>query len=296
MNEHNRRLLALAQKIAASYAANPNAQVVMIAGSVGRGTADAYSDIDIDVYYAEPPTEGERTAAVTGSGGMLEALDEDDDEWEERMMVEGVPAATSTFLTATMHRYLSEVVDHHQVAPLAQTRLFSLQSGLPVKGEQIIVQWRAKASGYPDGLRRAMLRENLRFDRYWYAAQMFADRGDVLALYEVFHEVHRRLLGTLLGLNRVYLPTPTLSKGVDEIVALLPITPFDLSARLKAAFRLDPDEAVRSTTALITETLALVKVHVPGFDVMPYGSSSYRRRSIREVRPGDHRPRRTSSD
>jgi hypothetical protein len=76
---------ALAERIAASYGANPNARVVMIAGSVGRGSADLYSDVEVDVYYAEPPTTHERIAAVEGCGGIVELLAEDDDEWEERM-------------------------------------------------------------------------------------------------------------------------------------------------------------------------------------------------------------------
>ena len=94
--------LALAQRIAAAYARQPHALVVMVAGSVGRGRADRYSDIEIDVYYARPTTEQERIAAVEGCGGMVEALTEDDDEWEEQMVLDGFHSATGTFLMSTM--------------------------------------------------------------------------------------------------------------------------------------------------------------------------------------------------
>jgi hypothetical protein len=81
----------------------------MVAGSVGGGSADRYSDIEVDVYYSEPPNEAERIAAVEGFGGAVERLGEDAEEWEEQFSISGLHAHTSTFLVATMERYLREV-------------------------------------------------------------------------------------------------------------------------------------------------------------------------------------------
>ncbi len=279
MSESSRRLLALAQRIAKSYSSNPNAQVVMVAGSVGRGTSDRYSDIDIDVYYTKAPTEAEREAAVAGCGGVLKAMNQDDDEWEEQLLIEDVPAATSTFLISTMESYLTKVLDHCRVAPQAQTRLSSLQNATPVKGSHLTARWRTRADKYPDGLQRAMLEEYLPFDRFWNSGAMLADRGDLLALYDILVEVERRLMGALLGLNRIYMPTPTLLKWMDQTVAQLHTTPVDLARRLNEVFRLAPRHAVISASDLITETLLLVKTHVPEFDITPYGPHSTRRRS-----------------
>jgi hypothetical protein len=46
--------LALAQHIAPVYFDNPKVRVVMVGGSVSRGCADQYSDLDIGVFWAEP--------------------------------------------------------------------------------------------------------------------------------------------------------------------------------------------------------------------------------------------------
>ena len=161
MNEASRWRFALAEQIAAAYAQNPKTAAIMIAGSVGRGRADRYSDIEIDVYYMAAPTVAERIAAVEGAGAIVESLDEDEDEWEEQMLLGGVHAATSTFLVSTLERYLSEVVDQGQIAPSAQMRLHSLLNAQPVWGHELAEQWRAKARHYPDTLARAMLHENL---------------------------------------------------------------------------------------------------------------------------------------
>jgi hypothetical protein len=285
MNEATQWRFALAKKIAASYARNPNTQVVMIAGSVGRGCADRYSDIEVDVYYTEPPTEAERIAAVEGCGGVLEKLDQDDDEWEEQMSIGGFHAASSTFLVSTMERYLAEVVDQCLLAPPAQVRLYSVQQAAPVKGEAQIERWRAKAAVYPDGLVYAMLAEYLPFHGFWYAEEMLAARDDLLLLYDIFVRVERQILGALLGLNRLYLPTPDHMKWMDEMIAEMRLKPDDLSARLKQAFRIEPIQGVRLLKEIIAETLALVEAHLPGFDTTPYRAKFGRQRGVWDAPP-----------
>lgn len=285
MNEATRWRFALAEEIGAAYASNPNTRVVMVAGSVGRGSADRYSDIEVDVYYADSPTEAERVSAVERCGGKVELLAQDGDEWEEQMSIGGFHAHTSTFLVGTMERYLREVVDECSLAPEAQTRLFSLQHGVTVKGEDQVERWRAKAAAYPDGLQRAMLEENLRFGRFADAAGMLAARDDLLVLYEIFVEAARRLLGALLGLNRIYLPAPRNLKSMDETIGLMAIKPADLSARLKRLFRIEPIAAVEQLEALIEETLALVETHAPGVDTAPYRAHSAGRRVAFDTPP-----------
>jgi Domain of unknown function (DUF4037) len=277
--------LALAERIGASYASDRNVRVVMIAGSVGRGTDDRYSDVEIDVYYARAPTEAGRIAAVKRCGGTVESLGQDEDEWEDRMSFGGFSAHTSTFLVATMERYLRDVVGRGVVAPEAQTRLFSLQRGVVLKGKEQVERWRARAAAYPDGLQRAMLKENVGFGRFEYTAEMLAARGDMLALYDLFVETARQLIGTLLAVNRVYLPAPGYLKSLAETISFMGVKPADLSARLRESFRLEPTAAVAALGELIEETLALVDAHVPGFDTAPYRAESARRRTAYDAPP-----------
>ena len=266
MTEATEQRLPLARRIAEAYAADANARVVMIAGSVGRGSADRYSDVEIDVYYDAAPTLADRAAAVERAGATLEQLAQDEDEWEEQMLVDGLHVHTSTFLVTTMERYLREVVDECATRLDAQSRLFSLQHGVTVKGEAQVEHWRTRADAYPEGLRHAMLAESLSFDRFRYAAEMLAARDDLLLLYDVFVDVGRRILGALLAVNRIYAPSPVYLKSMDETIALMPIAPGDLARRLKQAFRIDPPAAVADLDALVEETFELVEMHVPGLD------------------------------
>jgi hypothetical protein len=63
--------LALAQHIAPAYFDNPKVRVVMVGGSVSRGCADQYSDLEIGVFWAEPPYDEERKLVIQRAGAEL---------------------------------------------------------------------------------------------------------------------------------------------------------------------------------------------------------------------------------
>ena len=284
MNEASQWRFALAQQIGKAYAANPKTQVVMVAGSTGRETADRYSDLEIDVYYSAPPTLEERCATVERSGGILLDLDEGDDEWAEEISLGGFHIGTSTFLVETMERYLKEVLEYYSTNSLAQIRLYSLLHAQTLLGESLVSQWVTRASAYPTPLVHAMLRENLNFEGFGYAEEMLAARDDLLRLYDIFCHVERQILGALLGLNRIYLPNPGF-KNMDELIVEMSITPPDLSQRLKQAFHLAPMDGVNSLHALIEDIFTLVETTVPEFDVVPYKENMRQRRGVWDYAP-----------
>ena len=73
MNKATEVRLDLARRNAERYAQNPNVQAILLVGSVSRGTADDYSDVDCSIYYAETPTEEQYQAlceqAIASGGG-----------------------------------------------------------------------------------------------------------------------------------------------------------------------------------------------------------------------------------
>lgn len=285
MNAASRWRFALAERVGMAYAANPKARVVMVSGSTGRGTADRYSDLEIDVYWSEPPTDAERRAAAEGAGGtLLDLWPYEEDEWAEEISFGGFHVGTSTFLVATMERYLTEALDHYSIDPLPQMRLYSLLHAQTLVGADLVEQWRARAAAYPAEVAHAMLRANLVFDGFGYAEDMLAARDDLLALYEIFCRVERQVLGALLGLNRIYLPDPSF-KHMDQLIAGMSLAPPDLAARLKAAFHLLPEEGVRHLHAVCEDVLNIVDAHVPAVDTTEYRAKLRQRRGVWDEAP-----------
>jgi hypothetical protein len=285
MTEASRWRFSLGERVGRAYAADPNVRVVMVAGSTGRGTADRYADLEIDVYWREPPTDAERRAAVERSGGTLLLLAPyQDDEWEEQIAFGGFGMHTSTFLVSTMERYLREVLEDNSTAVDPQMRLSSLLHGQTLVGEDLVARWRERAAAYPAGLAAAMVREHLAFDRFGHAAAVFAARDDLLPLYDLLCDTERQILGVLLGLNRLYRPTPTF-KHTAELVAEMRVTPPDLDRRLKAVFRLAPPAAVAALHTLCEEVLALVEVHLPEVPTTPARAGLAHQRGVWDQPP-----------
>lgn len=64
--------LDLARRTGAAYAADPAVAAVYVAGSVARGWADQYSDVELDVYWHEPPGDAQRVQAVERAGAAID--------------------------------------------------------------------------------------------------------------------------------------------------------------------------------------------------------------------------------
>jgi hypothetical protein len=76
-----------------------------VAGSVGAGIADRFSDLELDCYWVRPPTDADRVAPVHALGGELAAFwgyDQDDKEWSEDYRVGELDITVSNFLAGTV--------------------------------------------------------------------------------------------------------------------------------------------------------------------------------------------------
>lgn len=85
------RLATIARQVAGGYAASGRTSATVIAGSVGRGRADAFSDVEIDVYWNRSPSDDERRASVERCGGVVTTLwphEPDEGEWSEDFTVD----------------------------------------------------------------------------------------------------------------------------------------------------------------------------------------------------------------
>ena len=78
--------LLLAQALAKQYALLPGVDALFLGGSTARGQADRYSDIELSILWAVPPTEQERAEVIKQLGGdlhFLSAYNDDEAIWED---------------------------------------------------------------------------------------------------------------------------------------------------------------------------------------------------------------------
>ena len=269
MKEDNQWRLEMARQIAPMYAGNPKVAVVAVSGSVGRGWADRYSDIELDVYWHAPPTDEDRQQIIRRvDGDIIDYWPLDDEEWSEDYHVRGVQLDLSHFLVATIEQYLVDVIEGADTAVLKHLRLAGIHHAVPLHGEELFQQWRARADHYPDALVRKVVAEALNPDviGVWYLKDVLLARQDWLMLYDILGRMQRYVLSALLGLNRMYLAHPD-HKWLKEMTAEMVIKPLDLTRRLEEIWRVEPATAVATLHAILEETLDLAEQQLPGLDM-----------------------------
>jgi hypothetical protein len=277
--------LALARALVPVYSEIADVRAVLIGGSVARGLADTYSDLEIGVFWSEPPSDADRQAAITRVGGELFSPQSfppfaTDPEWvvsEHYRITEIVIGGrcytgtsninTQHFTMAGMERCLADVIDRYDIAPAKHEVLSAVQHGIPLYGEALLDRWRTEAARYPVELACRVIRDHLWFGP-GFVPESFAGRGDLLLLYQHFVATAQHLLQVLAGLNRVYYPSSE-SKWMDWIIGQMEVAPSDLSARLKSIFQMDPFEGGRQLRRLVHETISLLEGKLPEVNAVP---------------------------
>jgi 8-oxo-dGTP pyrophosphatase MutT (NUDIX family) len=289
--------MAVARRIGGSYAGNPNVAALAVAGSVGAGLADRFSDLELDCYWVRPPTDAERLHPVAAAGGtLLELWDYDagDEEWSEDYRVGELDVTVSNFLAGSAERFLDDVVLRASTDPVRHMRLAAIQRSHPLIGADLMASWRARAATFPDDLVSALVAQALSPDalRGWAARQALASRGDHLVLGDLLARIGNAVFRAVLAVNRVYLPHQQL-KWQRQLLSGLALTPDRFAERLRDLSARQPATSLRAAETLLADTVALVTAHTSA-DIADFRAElSERRRAIDPpgpVAPGPAEP------
>ena len=269
------RRLEIARRAALAYRANDAVAAVLIAGSVARGLADDASDIELDVYWTRPPTGSEREVAIEGAGWARVYAEEDEHEWADGLMVDGVKIDVSGFVTATIDDYLDRAAHADTEAEL-QVRITALLHGVALHGEPVIEAWRCRCTPYPEPLARAMVEHGLDL-RSQERLEMLAARDDVVLLHRDLVDGVQGVLDALFGADRVYAPHP-FHKWREWEAPLLTHRPDDLVARIRSLLVAPPQHAAATLGSLVHDTFDLAERLVPAADLGPLRTAYGQRR------------------
>jgi hypothetical protein len=155
--------LALAERVARAYASNDKLAALTVAGSVGTGLADRFSDLELDCYWFDPPGDLDRSGPVHVVGGELQALwdyDHDEEEWSDDYRLGDLEVTVSSFLVSTIDHFVDDVVLRTDTDPVKHMRLAALHRCRPLHGPELISAWQARAV-YPDQLVAAVVERSL---------------------------------------------------------------------------------------------------------------------------------------
>jgi len=283
-NVHAAWRMAQAATAARAYQPNPKLAALAVGGSVGSGLADQFSDLELDCYWFSAPGDSDRAGPINALGGHLTALwdyDQDDEEWSEDYRLGELDVTVSNFLTDTIERFLDQVVEHADTDPVKHMRLAALQRSCPLLGAELMASWRVRAGGYPDELVSAMVERALNpwVLGSWAAREALVARGDDLAVQALLSGIGYAVVGSVLALNRVYLPHTRL-KWQRHLIAGLEVVPGRLTERLELLSAARHTEALLAAEALLTDIVLLAEART-GADLGPFREElAGRRRAI----------------
>jgi len=257
-------LKQLVHKVCQPYISMPETKAVLSIGSVSYAIVDEYSDVDIAIYYDELPSEEALAQAMrtNGAENLNWCLgDREEGGIVESYYVYGVECQFAHTTLAAMERDMNSVLVDLDVATPLQKALSGVLAGEPIIGEDLIRQFKARASDYPHALRVAMVNKFFNFQPWWALEARLAVRDTKLWRSQAMMEGAQNLLGTLAGLNRLYYSTFQF-KRMSAFIDHMSLKPKDLEKRLLIVIE-GGTEAPLMLRELVSETGDLVEEHLP---------------------------------
>jgi hypothetical protein len=278
------------ERVAMAYAESSKVAATALGGSVARGWADEFSDVEIFVFWSEAPTSAERVSAVERSRGSIDVSWFDagaeerwltamranhgqvgqlwpyeDMEWSEHYFVDNLNIGVSGFLVSTVDNWVEDLtrgIPNDDAEMVAAT----IVAQSPVTGEELLEAWASALTPYPQALALAVIERWLRPDEQWWSIGQLAAREDRPAFDAVLVGMQKRLIRLLLAANGTYLLDPK-PKWTRKIATAFEHQPDDFVNRLERVQTSAPIAAARLLQQLIDETMETLTQLFPAIDI-----------------------------
>lgn len=274
MNEASVWRKQLAVRLIERYARASEVEAIIIGGSVSRGCADSYSDLEIGVFWKRLPNEDIRKAVITEWNGFIavfnsyrsiqgDALAEGAEEcfYLGGNATQGLKVDIYHKNVASAEQILDDVIDRYDATIEKQELVSTIYNAISLFGHQHIATWKDKVAKYPQGLADAMVREHLRFNPHFGSAMLIDRAGMFLELRRILISYEERILCTLMGLNHIYHRGDY--KWLDNIIQQMHLAPSELLVRMQMVHQSNPQIAWKVISDLIHETCSLIEEHMP---------------------------------
>jgi len=260
-NPHAQWRIDLARQLAERLSTFNGVQAIVIAGSVARGYADEYSDLEIPIFWDQQPDDVTRQALIaTLNASFLDTYD--GPSREDQLLIQGLQVDL-WHNTVSDENAVIEAVLRGCSTDLGDSNFMdTVRACIPLYGDAIILEWKQRAQEYPDELARRVIGEHLpAFSTSELA--LHVHRLNPSAFYACLCHLQQKVFLVLLALNRAYFPT---FKWMYHSLNAMQVKPSDVARRFRQAFSVPCAEAMADTAQVLQETLELVEQHVPQMD------------------------------
>ena len=124
-------------------------QAIVVGGSVARGYADAYSDLELSIFWDELPTDATRLALVDALHGEF-LYGYDGPAWEDQLLIDGFQVDLWHNTVAEEEAVFKAVLKDYSTDFGDSNFMDTIRACIPLYGEAIIEQWKRQAAHYPE--------------------------------------------------------------------------------------------------------------------------------------------------
>ena len=263
LNPHSAWRVEFARSLAEKIRPFRGVRAIVVAGSVARNYADAYSDIEIPIFWDSLPDDTLRLAIVNQLNASF-LYGYDGPAAEDQLLINGVQVDLWHVSVAYENEIIQAVLRADKTDLSSLNAMDTARSCIPIYGHGIVEKWRNEAQAYPVDLAKRIIQEHIASFRIA-ELSVLAARDNPTAFYGHLSDLYREMFLVLMALNRRYFPT---YKWMNQVLSEITIKPAKIDQQLRQAFSLLPAEATGETRRLLVEILGLVEAHFPSVDTV----------------------------
>lgn len=262
-NPHAEKRLAIARRIFDAYPTGASPDAFAVAGSVGAGLADRFSDLEVDCYWKQAPSDANRLAPISALGADLTTLwpyDEADQEFSEDYVLDGLDVTISNFTCASVDAMIAHMQASGTIADVTQYRFAALTRSRVLSGGDTVEAWRQRIEPMPDQVVASIVEHELSPHSLpgWNARTALVERGDVIAVRGLLASVGRAVFHAVLAANRFYRPH-RIAKWQYSLLGECALLPERFDEDLDGLWGTDVSVALSHAERLVLNTLALTE-------------------------------------
>ena len=205
-NLHGKWRLEAARQIARRLQDFEGLRAIIVAGSVARGYADEYSDLEMPLFWDELPSDATRHAVVRAlEADFLRPYN--GPAQEDNLLINGFQVDLWQCTVPFEEDTLDDVLQRYTTDLGASNFMDTVRTCIPLAGEQLIANWKQRAGAYPEPLAIRNLQEQLPHFEIGHL-MIHALRDNPALVYERISDMQQHLFLVLLALNHAYFPRP----------------------------------------------------------------------------------------
>jgi len=230
-------------------------EAIALSGSSARGGVDEWSDLELAVFWREPPESDERNSPLCATGGIVSRSATP--KWEYFWGVDNFKAGSLCVdvvhnLSGTFDKLVKDVVEDFDTSVKKQEVVAVAASFAPLAGQSYLDSLRERCSVYHPQFQTKVL-ANLEFTHPTILA-MHAERRDALPFRQRINQSVTDLLVGLSALNGRYFPGAKRTRWLTES---LERKPANLHSRIELALAGRYEESLAAYTALVEEVILM---------------------------------------